>query len=570
MRDLDREVRAELRSLPKGAADTVARHLVAAGRFLDSDPARALEHAQAARQQAARIASVREAVGIAAYHTGDWKLALSELRAWRRFTGSDAHLAVIADSERALGRPEKAIELASSPEAARLDVETRVELLIVAAGARQDQGDVDAALASLEVPELRSSRPASWLARLRYAYAELLLAAGRSDEAREWFVQAADVDADGVTDADERVLDLDGFLFTDDGDDDDADDDVESPSAEAVPLAEHDAPRGDGLDDEDLDADDAARGETDGDGPTGGSDVDDLDDELDDDDLDADDEADGRASGADVDGLGDENLDEDDAAADEGGPLRAAAVDRDHGDDREGDDLREAAVDGDRVDGVGDEDALDGVAGDVDGLDGGDAVRRGGAGDGSGDEDRLAGGADVNGIDNDAAADDAAGTAAAADAAADGLDAENGVDPADTGGSVGRSTGADGTGRADAAAQLNEDDWDDDEDVADRPTDEQLAVDGAPGGRAGAGGRTGGIEAVRFEAAGTDPDDDAPEAGTPGGGPTAAVVRPTVGADGSTGSAGTGPALFSDSAVSGPAASASDDEDDDGGDRSAR
>ncbi|MFB9323385.1 hypothetical protein, partial [Cryptosporangium minutisporangium] len=218
VRDLDRDVRAELRALPKGAADTVARHLVAAGRFLDSDPARALEHAQAARLQAARVASVREAVGLAAYHAGEWRMAIAELRAFRRFTGSDVHLAVIADSERALGRPEKAIELAGSPEAAGLDTETRAELLIVAAGARQDQGDLERAIASLEVPELRTQRTVSWLARLRYAYAELLLAAGRPDEAREWFVQAADVDADGVTDAGERVLDLDGFLFTDEDD----------------------------------------------------------------------------------------------------------------------------------------------------------------------------------------------------------------------------------------------------------------------------------------------------------------------------------------------------------------
>ncbi|MFI5955882.1 hypothetical protein [Cryptosporangium sp. NPDC051539] len=227
VRELDRDVRAELRALPKGAADTVARHLVAAGRFLDTDPARALEHAQAARAQAGRIASVREAVGLAAYHAGEWKLAIGELRAFRRLTGSDVHLAVIADCERALGRPEKAIELAASPEAANLDTETRVELLMVAAGARQDAGDLDGALSTLEVPELRANRASSWLARLRYAYAELLLTAGRVDEAREWFVQSADADVDGDTDADERILDLDGVLFTDEGDasDDDASDD---------------------------------------------------------------------------------------------------------------------------------------------------------------------------------------------------------------------------------------------------------------------------------------------------------------------------------------------------------
>ncbi|MDM2036544.1 tetratricopeptide repeat protein, partial [Mycobacteroides abscessus] len=66
------DVRAELRTLDKNTAETVARHLVTAGNLLDEDPQAALEHAKAAKSRAARIAAVREAVGIAAYHCGDW------------------------------------------------------------------------------------------------------------------------------------------------------------------------------------------------------------------------------------------------------------------------------------------------------------------------------------------------------------------------------------------------------------------------------------------------------------------------------------------------------------------
>ena len=58
--------------MDRSTADTVARHLVAAGELIDEDPEAALAHAQAARARSGRIAAVREAVGVAAYHCGDW------------------------------------------------------------------------------------------------------------------------------------------------------------------------------------------------------------------------------------------------------------------------------------------------------------------------------------------------------------------------------------------------------------------------------------------------------------------------------------------------------------------
>src|SRR5262249_59827038 len=101
-------------------ADVVARHLVAAGELLDDDPEAALAHARAARSRSGRIAAVREAVGIAAYHCGDWAQALAELRAARRMGSKSVLLPLIADCERGVGRPERAIELARGPEAAQL------------------------------------------------------------------------------------------------------------------------------------------------------------------------------------------------------------------------------------------------------------------------------------------------------------------------------------------------------------------------------------------------------------------------------------------------------------------
>ncbi len=205
---LDRPVRAELRSLSKGTAQTVAEHLVAAGLALDSDPELALRHAIAARTHAARVGAVREAVGIAAYHAQHWDEALRELRAARRISGDPRNLPVMADTERALGRPAQALRLAADPDARKLDPETYAELLIVEAGARRDLGQVDAALAALARGGLDRERPRAGAQRLWYAYADALLAAGRPTHAVQWFAASAALDVDGVTDAAERAAAL--------------------------------------------------------------------------------------------------------------------------------------------------------------------------------------------------------------------------------------------------------------------------------------------------------------------------------------------------------------------------
>ncbi len=194
--------------MDRATADTVARHLVAAGELLDDDPETALAHAQAARARSGRIAAVREAVGIAAYQCGDWAQALSEFRAARRMGSKSQLLPLIADCERGVGRPERAIELARSPEAADLTGDDADEMRIVAAGARADLGQLEQALALLASPQPDPSRTGATAARLFYAYAETLLALGRDDDALQWFIHAAAADIDGVTDAEDRVGEL--------------------------------------------------------------------------------------------------------------------------------------------------------------------------------------------------------------------------------------------------------------------------------------------------------------------------------------------------------------------------
>jgi tetratricopeptide (TPR) repeat protein len=201
-------VRAELRSLSKATADEVAAHLVLAGELLDSDPVRALAHARAARRRATRVGAVREAVGVAAYHAQEWSEALTELRTARRISGDPSVLPLIADCERAVGRPAQAVRALNDPAVASLDPETYAELLIVVAGARRDLGQLDAALAVLARGGLDRDKPRPGAIRLWYAYADALQAAERSDEAAQWFAASAALDSDGLTDAAERAAEL--------------------------------------------------------------------------------------------------------------------------------------------------------------------------------------------------------------------------------------------------------------------------------------------------------------------------------------------------------------------------
>ncbi|WP_454175267.1 HAD-IIA family hydrolase [Gordonia sputi] len=206
--DLDQEVRRDLLTLDKANADRVARHLVMVAQLLDSDPELALAHARAARERASRVGLVRETAGIAAYNAGEWQEALTELRAARRINGGTALLPLIADAERGLGRPERAIEIARSEEGRSLTGDEATEMHIVEAGARIDAGEPAKALVTLQAEDLAPGRTGTMAARLFYAYASALLAADRRDDAVTWYMNAAAADVDDATDAEFRLMEL--------------------------------------------------------------------------------------------------------------------------------------------------------------------------------------------------------------------------------------------------------------------------------------------------------------------------------------------------------------------------
>ncbi|MFF1254499.1 hypothetical protein ACFVYC_18665 [Pseudarthrobacter sp. NPDC058329] len=189
-KELDRATQHQIKTLEAANAEWVARHLVMAGRLIDDEPELAFQHALAASRRGGRLAAVREAVGLTAYAAGHYGEALREFRTYRRISGSNVHLPVMADCERGLGRPDRALDVVRSEEAQDLDAPGKAELAIVAAGARTDLGQLDAAVAELEIPQLDINRAFSYSPRLFRAYADALAAVGRTAEAEKWQKQA--------------------------------------------------------------------------------------------------------------------------------------------------------------------------------------------------------------------------------------------------------------------------------------------------------------------------------------------------------------------------------------------
>ncbi|MCX4810043.1 hypothetical protein OG601_05335 [Streptomyces sp. NBC_01239] len=263
-------MRQELMSLPKGLAEDVSKNLVMVARLIDEDPEAAYAYSKIALRLASRVAAVREAAGFAAYANQKYSEALAEFRAARRMTGSVDLWPVMADCERGLGRPEKALEMAGAAEVHKLDKAGQVEMRLVAAGARRDMDQLDAAIVTLQSPELASNSVQPWTARLRYAYADALLAAGREGEAREWFAKAVESDKDGSTDASDRLAEIDGVEFVDAFVEDDEDDSDTVTDAEAEAEVDDevepqdDVSVVDELDDEDDDIEDDDEDEDDG------------------------------------------------------------------------------------------------------------------------------------------------------------------------------------------------------------------------------------------------------------------------------------------------------------------
>jgi len=214
-KDLDRVAGNELKTLAKDNAEGVAQHLVLAARLIETDPELAHRHALSAARRAGRIGVVRETLAITAYAIGDFALALRELRTFRRITGRDDQLPMMVDSERGIGRPDRALELGRSVPRSSLPVPVQVELAIAMSGARLDLEQPELALVELKIPQLNAKTAFSYSPALFAAYATVLEELGRDAEAEEWFdhadaaAEALEFAANGGEDATMEIIEED-------------------------------------------------------------------------------------------------------------------------------------------------------------------------------------------------------------------------------------------------------------------------------------------------------------------------------------------------------------------------
>jgi tetratricopeptide (TPR) repeat protein len=198
------ELRETARPHAFGDAARALAEAVAALSDEEDDPQVAVRAAQAAKRAAPRAASVREALGIALYQAGDFRAARTELAAAQRISGRVDLAALLADIERALGRPERAVALFERTDRSRMAPDTAAELLLVAASAYGDLGKPAAGVALIR-------RHARWPVELadhhlRLAYAEGALAeqAGDLARARDAFARVVRAEPD-FHDAAERL-----------------------------------------------------------------------------------------------------------------------------------------------------------------------------------------------------------------------------------------------------------------------------------------------------------------------------------------------------------------------------
>ncbi|WP_137656032.1 tetratricopeptide repeat protein [Bifidobacterium moukalabense] len=182
-RMLSTDDRERLRGLSKEHAENIGLHILAAYTLEESDPEGALEHAKWVARQASRIDFARETLAFIAYRQGDYKLALKEFRTAYRMNGFLDYLPFIADCERGLGSPKKAIEIAMSDDARYLRGEAKAEMFLVYAGALGDLKMWDKAIEI--VHKLGHSKGLAGEYRMRAVQAEqyFLEESGHTDEA---------------------------------------------------------------------------------------------------------------------------------------------------------------------------------------------------------------------------------------------------------------------------------------------------------------------------------------------------------------------------------------------------
>ncbi|MCA1832056.1 MAG: tetratricopeptide repeat protein [Actinomycetota bacterium] len=198
MRELDYTALADR---AEEAKESMATALAA---FDVGNTGKALAAARKAKDAAPRARSVRETLGLILHARGAYKEALSELQTYKRMSGSSLQDPIIGDCYRALGRPDKALEIVQALGRFDVDQSTWVDAQITRARAHEDRGNIESALGVLNIADDLPDLPEDLRLRLRYELAEMLERGDRKDEARAMFARIA-VKSPGYRDVVDRA-----------------------------------------------------------------------------------------------------------------------------------------------------------------------------------------------------------------------------------------------------------------------------------------------------------------------------------------------------------------------------
>jgi tetratricopeptide (TPR) repeat protein len=211
---LSKDEKERLRGLAKEHAENTGLHILAAYTLEESDPQAALEHAKWAARQASRIDFSRETLAFISYRQGDYKLALREFQTAHRMNGFPDYLPFMADCERGLGEPKKAVELALSDEGKGLQGESKVEMFLVYAGALGDLKLWDQAIGIVHKLGTSKGLPGAYRMRALQAEQNFLEESGHGDQAADLDpvierLESQYADEDEDEDSDDIVIDYD-------------------------------------------------------------------------------------------------------------------------------------------------------------------------------------------------------------------------------------------------------------------------------------------------------------------------------------------------------------------------
>ncbi len=136
-----------------------------------------------------KVAGVHEVIGLAAYRTGRWRQAVTELELAHSLDPSVELLPVLADAHRALRHWTDVDRIWTEVRAASPTPEVLAEARIVAAGAQIDRGDLAGALRTMERARQapRAGRVRDHHLRQWYVLGDVHDRAGDPIEATRWF-----------------------------------------------------------------------------------------------------------------------------------------------------------------------------------------------------------------------------------------------------------------------------------------------------------------------------------------------------------------------------------------------